>query len=65
MHQESVLSKLSSLCLADNQECASYKVDGIMRSVHPVHLSGECIKNAEVFVHWQECVNHVYTQPRL
>ncbi len=49
--------------LGNNQDRASYKVDGIMRSVHPVNSSGECIMNFEVFVYWQECINHVYTQP--
>ncbi len=34
-----------------------------MGSEHPVKLPAECIMKGEVFVHWQECVNPVYTQP--
>ncbi len=30
-----------SHCLGNNEECASYKVDVIMRSVHPGNLPGE------------------------
>ena len=52
-----------SHCLGNNEECASYKVNGIMRSVHPVNLSGECIAKVEVFVPCQECVNAGYAQP--
>ncbi len=49
--------------LVNYEVCASYKVDGIMWSVHPVNLPGECMMKVEVFLHWQEHVNHVYTQP--
>ncbi len=48
--------------LGYNQECAPYKVDGIMRSVHPVNLSGECIVKVEFTVPCQECVNPGLTQ---
>ncbi len=34
--------------LQNNEECASCNVYGIMRSVHPVNLPGECILNTEV-----------------
>ncbi len=42
----------------NNEECASCKVNGIMRSVYPVNLSRESIIKDGVFVHWQEC-NHI------
>ena len=45
-----------SQCPGNNEECAIYKVHGIMWSVHPVNLPGECIMKVEIFVHWLECV---------
>ncbi len=46
--------------LGNNEECATCKARGIMRSVYPINFPGECIMKVEVFVHWQECVNHIY-----
>ncbi len=49
--------------LGNNEECASYKVDGIMRSVHPVNSSAECIVNVEFTVPCQGCVIPGSSQP--
>ena len=40
-----------------------HRIKLIIRNVHPENLPGEYIMKVEIFVHWQECVNHVYTQP--
>ncbi len=52
-----------SHCLGNNEECASYKVNGMMRSVHPVNWSVEWIVKVETFVNAQECVSPDYTEP--
>ena len=78
-YQESALPKLSSLCLiksvqirvilrhflVKNGECASYRVDGIMRRVYPLNLLGECIVKVQFIVPHQECVNPCFTPPFL
>ncbi len=44
-----IIFKLSHF-LGNNEECASYIVDGIMTSAHPLNLSGEWIVKVEFTV---------------
>ncbi len=49
--------------LGNDEDCASYKVDEIMRSDHSLNSSGECIVKVEFTVPCQECVIPGSTQP--